>query len=183
MRPKTRSLFAWFKNRRNNSRKLGITPKPCHVKLAKENQGWSVWRRQHPRLHFVVNVGSRDIQIAVVSGTDRRMLFLEDYVLPWACQRRFLAPSINFWSTSILKGRFLEKIKLSVKNKNCSGSETYCFWVAAEYLKFNARINKATDDVLSIAMKTVRLLRYSLSDGTQRLAWNTVSSKTIHYTA
>ncbi|MBX2962407.1 MAG: DUF3822 family protein [Cyclobacteriaceae bacterium] len=106
---------------------------------------------------LLVNVGSRDIQIAVVSGTDRRMLFLEDYVLPSVSSNEDLLHTLDqlFDQHPFLKAGFWKKIKLSVKNQKLVQVPETLFIPesAAEYLKFNARINKATDDVLSIAMK------------------------------
>lgn len=105
---------------------------------------------------LLVNVGSRDVQVAVIDGDDHRVLFLEDYVLPSVSSNEDLLSTLDqlFDHHPFLKAGFWKKIKISVKNQKLVQVPESLFVAAsaADYLKFNAHVSKSKEDVLAIAM-------------------------------
>lgn len=106
---------------------------------------------------LLVNVGARDVQVAVVDGTDKRILFLEDYVLPSVSSNEDLLNTLDqlFDHHAFLKAGFWKAIKLAVKNQKLVQVPQTLFAPesAADYLKFNAHVNKNREEVLAVAMK------------------------------
>jgi len=106
---------------------------------------------------LLVNVGSRDVQVAVVGGDDNRVLFLEDYVLPSVSSNEDLLNTLDqlFDHHPFLKAGFWNSIKISIKNQKLVQVPESLFVAesAADYLKFNAHVNKSREEVLAIAMK------------------------------
>ncbi len=106
---------------------------------------------------LLVNVGPRDVQVAVIGGDDSRVLFLEDYVLPSVTSSEDLISTLDqlFDHHPFLKAGFWKKIKISVKNQKLVQIPETLFVPesSADYLKFNANVNKNSEKVLSVPMK------------------------------
>jgi len=105
---------------------------------------------------LLVNVGPRDVQVAVIGGDDNRVLFLEDYVLPSVTSSEDLISTLDqlFDHHPFLKAGFWRQIKISVKNQKLVQVPETLFVpeAAADYLKFNANVNKYREEVLSVPM-------------------------------
>ena len=105
---------------------------------------------------LLVNVGPRDVQVAVIGGDDNRVLFLEDYVLPSVTSSEDLISTLDqlFDHHPFLKAGFWRQIKISVKNQKLVQVPETLFVpeAAADYLKFNANVNKNREEVLSVPM-------------------------------
>ena len=94
---------------------------------------------------------------SVVGGDDNRVLFLEDYVLPSVSSNEDLLNTLDqlFDHHPFLKAGFWNSIKISIKNQKLVQVPESLFVAesAADYLKFNAHVNKSREEVLAIAMK------------------------------
>ncbi|MFM7856007.1 MAG: DUF3822 family protein [Flammeovirgaceae bacterium] len=101
---------------------------------------------------LLIQLGARDFQVAVVADSDQRLLFLEDYVLnELQSHDELLALLKNlFEAHEVLQAGFWKQVKVSVKNLKFVQVPTALFdtSMAPEYLKFNASIDAANEQVL-----------------------------------
>lgn len=101
---------------------------------------------------LLINVGTRDFQVAVVDGQDHRLLLLEDYVLPsvGSHQEHLAALRYLFDEHPLLQAGFWQVIKVSVKNNKFVQVPVALFSddALADYLKFNAHIDASQEDFL-----------------------------------
>jgi hypothetical protein len=103
--------------------------------------------------HLLVNIGTRDFQLAVIDPKDNIVLLLEDFVLPNITSNEELLQLLDqlFDSHAILKAGFWNKIKIAFKNQKFVQVPKALFAPEAmhEYLKFNAQIDPSKEDYLS----------------------------------
>jgi hypothetical protein len=107
---------------------------------------------------LLINIGPRDIQVAVLHGPENLVLFLQDYVFPGVSSTQELIDALDelFEQHAFLKAGFWKTIKLSFKNQKLVQvpRELFVQESAAKYLKFNAPINKTLDEVFHIDMRS-----------------------------
>jgi hypothetical protein len=94
---------------------------------------------------FLVNVGTRDLQVGVVDPTDNRMLFLEDYVFPAVQSHTDLIGAIDtlFEAHPFIRAGFWKSVKFSFKNQHFVQVPSALFAEDSleDYLKFNSSVN------------------------------------------
>jgi Protein of unknown function (DUF3822) len=110
------------------------------------------------RLHqytLLINIGVRDLQVAVVDSDDSRLIFFEDYVLgdltssdDWLGQLQSL-----FEAHPLLMVGFWKIVKIGIKNNKFVQVPSSLFLEAsaAEYLRFNSHFDESKEVVLSDA--------------------------------
>lgn len=102
--------------------------------------------------HLLVNIGTRDFQLAVVDPIENKILLLEDFVLPNITSHEELLHLLDqlFDSHAILKAGFWNKIKISFKNQKFIQvpQALYAEDARPEYLRFNAQISSGKEDFL-----------------------------------
>lgn len=95
--------------------------------------------------HLLVNIGTRDFQLAVIHPDDKTVLLMEDFVLPNITSHEELLQLLDqlFDSHAILKAGFWKKIKIAFKNQKFIQvpEALYAPEAQEEYLKFNAHID------------------------------------------
>lgn len=107
---------------------------------------------------LLVNVGSRDLQIAVLDDSDNRILFLEDYVFPSVSSTPELLSALDeLWDQhAFLQAGFWKTIKIAVKSQKLVQVpiEFFVPESADSYLSLNAKFSKKEDDVHFIEMES-----------------------------
>lgn len=103
--------------------------------------------------HLLVNIGTRDFQLAVLEPKEKLVLLLEDFVLPNITSHEELLNLLDqlFDSHNLLKAGFWNKIKISFKNHKFVQVPKVLFAPEAlpEYLKFNASIDARKESFLA----------------------------------
>jgi hypothetical protein len=103
--------------------------------------------------HLLVNIGTRDFQLAVIDPKENIVLLMEDFVLPNITSHEELLHLLDelFDSHAILKAGFWNKIKIAFKNQKFVQVPKALFAREAtmEYLRFNAHIDPSKEDYLS----------------------------------
>ncbi|HYF67964.1 MAG TPA: DUF3822 family protein [Ohtaekwangia sp.] len=103
--------------------------------------------------HLLVNIGTRDFQLAVIHPDDKTVLLMEDFVLPNITSHEELLQLLDqlFDSHAILKAGFWKKIKVAFKNQKFIQvpEALYAPEAQEEYLKFNAHIDPEREIFLS----------------------------------
>jgi hypothetical protein len=103
--------------------------------------------------HLLVNIGTRDFQLAVIDPKENIVLLMEDFVLPNITSHEELLQLLDelFDSHAILKAGFWNKIKIAFKNQKFVQVPKALFAREAtiEYLRFNAHIDPSKEDYLS----------------------------------
>lgn len=103
--------------------------------------------------HLLINIGTRDFQLAVVDPREDLVLLLEDFVLPNITSHEELLNLLDqlFDSHNLLKAGFWNRIKVSFKNHKFVQVPKVLFAAEAlpEYLKFNANIDIRKEDFLA----------------------------------
>lgn len=101
---------------------------------------------------LLVQLGVRDFQVAVVDGSQGRLLFFEDYVLGDLSSHDELIELLKnlFESHPLLMAGFWKNVIFSIKNNKMIQVPASLFVedAAAEYLKFNATYDEEKEDVL-----------------------------------
>lgn len=105
--------------------------------------------------HLLIQIGARDLQVAIIDSTDNRLLLLEDYVLPAisSSHKDLLAVLEHiFDGHALLKAGFWKQIKVSVKNPKFVQVPASLFTADAanDYLQFNAAIDPEHEECLSV---------------------------------
>lgn len=102
--------------------------------------------------HLLVNIGTRDFQLAVIDPKENIVLLMEDFVLPNITSHEELLQLLDqlFDSHAILKAGFWNKIKIAFKNHKFVQVPKALFAPEAmhEYLKFNAQTDPGNEDYL-----------------------------------
>jgi hypothetical protein len=103
--------------------------------------------------HLLINIGTRDFQLAVIDPRDNIVLLMEDFVLPNITSHEELLHLLDqlFDSHALLKAGFWNKIKIAFKNNKFVQvpKVLYAKEALPEYLKFNAAIDPRNEDFLS----------------------------------
>jgi hypothetical protein len=114
-------------------------------------------RFDEEKLHqyrLLIQLGVRDFQVAVVAESDNRLLFFEDFVLSELNSYTDLLNLLKnlFEAHEVLQAGFWKEVKVSVKNLKFVQLPTALFAKenSSEYLKFNAAVDSATEEVKSI---------------------------------
>ncbi len=127
---------------------------------------------------LLLHIGMRDFQVAVVEATEQRLLWLEDYVLPNVNSHSDLMSVLDvaFDSHELLKAGFWKQIKVSVKNAKFAQVPDNLFIAdaAGDYLRFNASVDPASEDVLYVSnpraeLKTVFAVASDLREWITRI--------------
>ncbi|HEY4655200.1 MAG TPA: DUF3822 family protein [Cyclobacteriaceae bacterium] len=133
-------------------------------------------RFDEEKLHqydLLIHLGARDFQVAVIDSLEQRLLWLEDYVLPNTDSHLDLMPVLDvvFDSHELLKAGFWNRIKVAVKNHKFVQVPDSLFIeeASADYLKFNASVDPASEDVLFLKnpraeAKTVFAVQHDLRE-------------------
>jgi hypothetical protein len=104
---------------------------------------------------LLINIGTRDFQLAVLDPADRTILLMEDFVLPNITSHEELLQLLDqlFDSHALLKAGFWQKIKVAFKNQKFIQvpMALYAKEAEADYLKFNAQVDLSREDFLSSA--------------------------------
>jgi hypothetical protein len=101
---------------------------------------------------LLIQIGVRDVQVAVVTDSDQRLLFFEDYVLgelpSYDEMLRLL--KLLFEEHSLLQAGFWKQVKVTIKNNKFVQIPASLFQPGkeADYLSFNARLEPHTETVL-----------------------------------
>jgi len=113
-------------------------------------------RFDEEKLHhyeLLVQLGIRDLQIAIVDTQDSRLLFFEDYVLGDlnSHDEVFDLFKTLFESHIVLQAGFWKEVRISIKNTKFVQVPGSLFLqeAALEYLQFNAQVDLTKEDVLS----------------------------------
>lgn len=105
--------------------------------------------------HLLINIGTRDFQLAVIEPDENKVLLLEDFVLPNLTSHEELLVLLDqlFDSHALLKAGFWKKIKICFKNQKFVQVPSALFVndALADYLKFNAQIDPEKEDFLASA--------------------------------
>jgi hypothetical protein len=105
---------------------------------------------------LLLNVGPRDVQVGVVDDTEKRLLYLEDYVLPSVSSSDDLIYTLEqlFDYHAFIRAGFWKRIKIALKNQKLVQVPQALFDESAtrEYLKLNAQPS-AKEDTAFIAME------------------------------
>ena len=92
---------------------------------------------------LLLNVGPRDVQVGVVDDTEKRLLYLEDYVLPSVSSSDDLIYTLEqlFDYHAFIRAGFWKRIKIALKNQKLVQVPQALFdeSAAQEYLKLNAQ--------------------------------------------
>lgn len=101
---------------------------------------------------LLIQISVRDFQIAIVDCSDGRVLFFEDYVLGDLNSHQELLSLFQtlFESHPVLQAGFWNSVKISIKNSKFVQVPNSLFVeeAAAEYLKFNARIDTEKENII-----------------------------------
>lgn len=131
---------------------------------------------------LLIQLGVRDFQVAVVSESDNRLLFFEDYVLGDLHTHEQLLELLKslFEAHSVLQAGFWESVKVSIKNiKFCQVPEQlFHNEYPTDYLNFSARAELESEMVLccknqSIDSITVFAIRKDLHQWLSGIYQNT----------
>ncbi|NJM25316.1 MAG: DUF3822 family protein [Bacteroidia bacterium] len=106
--------------------------------------------------HYIllINIGTRDLQTAVIDSRDHRVLLMEDFVLPtltsYAEQEQIL--SGLFDNHALLRVGFWKQVKIAIKNQKFIQVPDALFAEEslADYLRFNAQVDPDTEVFLNI---------------------------------
>jgi Protein of unknown function (DUF3822) len=111
-------------------------------------------RFDEEKLHqyeLLIQLGIKDLQIAILDTQDNRLLFFEDYVLGDISSHEELLSLYKqlFDSHQVLQAGFWKEVKVSIKNTKFTQVPASLFLeeVAAEYLQFNAPLDLGLEDV------------------------------------
>jgi len=112
-------------------------------------------RFDEEKLHqytLLVQLGIRDLQVAIVDSEDSRLVFFEDYVLGDSNSHSELINQYQqlFDSHPVLHAGFWSEVIISAKNTKFAQVPTSLFMAeaAAEYLRFNAQFDPEKEDIL-----------------------------------
>jgi hypothetical protein len=112
-------------------------------------------RFDEEKLHLytlLVQLGVRDLQIAVVDSADNRMVFFEDYILNDLSSHDELLSVLRvlFESHELLMAGFWKRVIISTKNHKLVQVPASLFidQEATEYLRFNVQFDSEKDEVL-----------------------------------
>ncbi|HNV29712.1 MAG TPA: DUF3822 family protein [Cyclobacteriaceae bacterium] len=113
-------------------------------------------RFDEEKLHqyeLLIQLGIRDLQIAIVDTQDSRLLFFEDYVLGDLSSHAELLILFKtlFDSHPVIQAGFWKEVKISIKNTKFAQVPGSLFLeeAAAEYLQFNAPLDQKKEDILT----------------------------------
>ncbi len=102
--------------------------------------------------HLLVNIGTRDFQLAVVDPNENLVLLMEDFVLPNITSHEELLHLLDqlFDSHALLKANFWGRIKIAFKNHKFVQVPEALFATEAmpEYLRFNAQTDPSKEDYI-----------------------------------
>jgi hypothetical protein len=105
--------------------------------------------------HLFLNIGTRDLQLAVIDSEENRILLLEDYVFPSLGSHSDLMQILDqlFDAHAFLKAAFWKQIKVCIKSNKFVQVPEALFLEEAkyEYLKYNAHINTDEEEVLHVS--------------------------------
>jgi hypothetical protein len=103
--------------------------------------------------HLLVNIGTRDFQLAVVDPKENIVLLMEDFVLPNITSHEELLQLLDqlFDSHALLKAGFWNRIKVAFKNHKFVQvpKALYAKEALPEYLRFNANIDPSREDFVA----------------------------------
>lgn len=103
---------------------------------------------------LLIHIGTRDLQVGVIDSGEGRILLLEDYVFPALESHAELMHMLEelFEAHAFLRAAFWKQIKISIKNNKFVQVPEVLFLEEAqsEYLKYNAQINNAEEDIHNI---------------------------------
>lgn len=101
---------------------------------------------------LLVQLGVRDLQVAVIDADDNRLLFFEDYVLGDLSSHNELIEVLRslFESHQILMAGFWKSVIFCIKNNKMIQVPASLFVeeAASEYLAFNASVDSEKEDIL-----------------------------------
>lgn len=102
---------------------------------------------------LLIQLGIRDLQIAIVDTQDSRLLFFEDYVLGDLSSHAELLILFKtlFDSHPVIQAGFWKEVRISIKNNKFAQVPGSLFLeeAAAEYLQFNASLDQNKEDILT----------------------------------
>ncbi|MFM7487469.1 MAG: DUF3822 family protein [Cytophagales bacterium] len=102
---------------------------------------------------LLIQLGARDLQVAVVAESDQRLLFFEDYALNELQSHDDLLALLKnlFEGHEVIQAGFWKQVKVSIKNMKFVQVPTalFDFATAPEYLKFNAPVDWNHEQVVS----------------------------------
>ncbi|MBK8292775.1 MAG: DUF3822 family protein [Flammeovirgaceae bacterium] len=142
-------------------------------------------RFDEEKLHqyeLLIQLGIRDLQLAIVDTQDSRLLFFEDYVLGdlSSHQQLFDLFKVLFDSHPVLQAGFWKEVRVSIKNTKFVQvpGVLYLEEAALEYLQFNAQVDSNREVVracrnLQIDAVTVFAIQKDLFDWFKTLYTNT----------
>jgi hypothetical protein len=112
--------------------------------------------------HLLINIGTRDFQLAVVEPDEKKVLLMEDFVLPNITSHEELLQLLDqlFDSHALLKAGFWKRIKVAFKNQKFIQVPMALYSAEAEpeYLKFNAQVDATREDFLSTTNTTANAI-------------------------
>jgi hypothetical protein len=101
---------------------------------------------------LLIQLGVRDLQIAVVDSADRRLLFFEDYILNDLASHDELLHVLRtvFDSHELVTAGFWQRVLVSLKNNKMVQVPAALFdeSAAARYLSFNAVVDESKEEVM-----------------------------------
>jgi Protein of unknown function (DUF3822) len=108
---------------------------------------------------LLIQISIRDFQIAIVDGSDGRILFFEDYVLGDLSSHQELLDLFQtmFESHPLLQAGFWHLVKVSFKNSKFVQVPESLFMAeaAGDYLKFNANIDQEKEEIIYCHNKSI----------------------------
>ena len=102
--------------------------------------------------NLLLQIGVRDLQVAVIDSSSNRTLLLEDYVLASVKTYKELQQMLQslFSDHHLLMAGFWKTVKISIKNNKFSlvPSSLFVKEAMVDYLRLNAKINTETEEIL-----------------------------------
>ncbi len=99
-----------------------------------------------------LQVGVRDLQVAIINSKNNNVLLLEDYVLASVKSYKELKEMLSslFEEHHLLMAGFWKSVKISIKNNKFSlvPSSLFVKEALVDYLKLNAKVNPTSEEVL-----------------------------------
>ncbi len=122
---------------------------------------------------LLIQPAARDLQVAVVSASDHRLLFFEDYILHELHSNDELVALLKnlFEAHEVIQAGFWKQVKVSIKNLKFIQVPSALFDLAKapDYLKFNASVDPRQEHVVayenqSLGVTTAFAVQKSMHD-------------------
>ena len=137
---------------------MSLQTTDLRYKLIKKIKDERFVEEQLDRYFLHVHFGNRDLQTCVIDPGEKRVLLVEDFILPPANSSSEWLEVLSelFDDHSLLKANFWMSITISIKNSKFAlvPEELFDEASTADYLKFNASVDPASENFLFTRSKS-----------------------------